>query len=160
MKKLVVILFLVGFSAVSAMAQSTHNIRTSTGLAVKDAQTGCWYGSFSGFRASTSWTEPSPAYPAAANFRGITKVLASGTCVSNKYEFTLLKVASTSDDEIVGVWDVIRNGTTVCSACDGTAYGLSQPAGANYFKVYVDDPWYPGTEDWLFSGYIDSRFDF
>ena len=160
MKKIIVMLFLSIGLSFSITAQSTHNIRTSSGLAVKDAQTGCWYNSFSYFRASTSWTEPSPGYDAAANFRGVAKVFAAGLCAAGFYDFTLLKTASTTDDEIVGTWDVIRNGTTVCAACSGKAYGLNQPAGANYFKVYVDDPLYPGTEDWLFSGYINSRFDF
>lgn len=160
MKKIAVVLFLSVGLSLSIMAQSTHNIRTTTGLAVKDPQTSCWYSSFGYFKASTSWTEPSPSYPAAANFRGLTKVFASGLCTSGIYDFVLLSVTSTTDDEIDGVWDVILNGTTECSACNGKAYGLNQPAGTNYFKVYVDDPSYPGTEDWLFSGYIDSRFDF
>ena len=160
MKKIIVMLCLSVGLSLSIAAQSTHNIRTATSLAVKDAQTNCWYSSFSYFRASTSWTEPSPGYDAAANFRGVAKAFAFGFCASGFYDFTLLKVASTSADEIDGTWDVIRNGTTVCSACSGKAYGLSQPAGTNYFKVYVDDPLYPGTEDWLYSGYIDSRFDF
>jgi hypothetical protein len=150
------------FSAftLTAFAQSTHDIRSTTGLAVKDAQTGCWYSVFSGFRAATSWTEPTPGYPAAAHFRGVTKAGGTVGCATGFYEFALLKVASTSADEIDGVWEVKRNGAVVCGGCNGKAYGLSQPAGPNYYKVYVDDPAFPGTEDWLYSGYISSRFDF
>lgn len=163
MKKIIInVLFatiLLGVFGLTAFGQSTHNIRSTTGLVVKDFQTGCSYGSFSIFRASTSWTEPA-TFPAAGSFRGITKTIAAGACVANKYEFVLLKTATTTADEITGTWDVIRNGSTVCSACNGHAYGLSAPVG-NYYKVYVDDPATPGTtEDWLFSGFISSRFDF
>jgi hypothetical protein len=159
MIKILFAAILLGVFGVTAFAQSTHNIRSTVGLAVKDFQTGCNYGSFSIFRASTSWTEPS-SVPAAGSFRGLTKTIASGACVANRYEFVLLKTGTTTADEITGVWDVIRNGVTVCSACNGHAYGLSAPAG-NYYKVYIDEAATPlTTEDWLFSGFILNRFDF
>jgi hypothetical protein len=55
---------------------------------------------------------------------------------------------------------VYRNGALRCASCIGSAYGLSQAAGVgNYFKIYVGSP-FAYAEDWHFSGYITSRFDY
>jgi len=155
------VLMVVGLFSVSASAQKTHSVWTNNnGLVVADPTTGCNYGTFSGFNMATSWTEPTPGYPAQAHFRGVTKAGAAG-CTTYFYDFRLIKSAATDPDYIKGVWDVYRSGVLVCSACDGIAYGLSSAAGVgNYYKVYVDDPAYPGTENWLYSGYINTRKDF
>lgn len=152
----------VGLFSVSASAQlKTHSVWTNNdGLVIGDPTTGCSYTSFSGFNMATSWTEPTPGYPAQAHFRGVSKAGAVG-CTTYFFDFRLLKTAATDGDSITGVWDVYRSGVLVCAACNGTAYGLSSAAGVgNYYKVYVDDPAYPGTENWLYSGYINVRKDF
>jgi hypothetical protein len=159
------LLMMLGVFSISAMAQSTHSVWTNdNGLVIRDAQTGCNYTSLAAFDMATSWTEPSsPLYASIAHFRGVSKAYAySSVCnTSHFYEFTLYKPISTSTDDIVGYWNVYRDGSLVCNACKGSAYGLSQAAGGvNYYKVYVDDPFYPGTENWLYSGYIDVRKDF
>ena len=167
MKKQTIVTFflmmLLGVFSISAMAQSTHSVWTNNnGLVIRDAQTGCAYTSLAAFDMATSWTEPAPpTYNAVAHFRGVSKAYAySLACNTDHfYEFRLIKTGSTTVDEIKGSWNVYRDGGLVCNACAGTAYGLSSPVG-NYYKVYVDDPFYPGTENWLYSGYIDVRKDF
>ena len=158
------VLMMLGIFSISAMAQSTHSVWTKTdnGLVIRDAETGCKYTNLPSFDMATSWTEPSPpTYPAIAHFRGHSKAIGVvRPCRDHYYEFTLVKTASTTNDEIKGAWNVHRDGVLMCSACDGVAYGLSQPDGVgNYYKVYIDDPVY-GPSTWLFSGYIDARKDF
>jgi hypothetical protein len=157
------VLIMLGIFSVSAMAQSTHSVWTNdNGLVIRDAETGCKYTSLAGFNMATSWTEPAPpTYPAVAHFRGVSKAYGFvRPCTDHEYEFRLVKTASTTNDDIVGAWNVYRDGILMCSGCNGTAYGLSQPAGAgNYYKVYVDDPVF-GPSTWLYSGYIDVRKDF
>jgi hypothetical protein len=157
------VLMMLGIFSISAAAQSTHSVWTNNnGLYVRDATNGCLYSSHSGFNMATSWTEPAPPlYPAVAHFRGVTSAIGfSVTCPTRSYEFRLVKTASATVDNITGAWNVYRNGVLMCNACNGVAYGLSQPAGVNnYYKVYVDDPFY-GAQTWLYSGYIDARKDF
>lgn len=157
------VLMMLGVFSVSAMAQNTHSVWTNdNGLVIRDARTGCDYTSLRAFDMATSWTEPSPpTYPAIAHFRGVSKAYATTPgCSDHFYEFTLIKTASTTNDDIVGVWNVYRDGVLACNTCNGTAYGLSQAAGVgNYYKVYIDDPFF-GAQTWLYSGYIDQRKDF
>lgn len=150
--------------SLTASAQpKTRSVWTNAnGLAIGDATNGCWYSSFSGFNMATSWTEPfSPTNPADAHFRGVAKAVGfSLACVTRSYDFRLVASSATTDDQIDGTWDVYRNGVLMCSACNGSAYGLSQAAGAgNYYKLYIDDPFF-GPQTWLYSGYIDQRKDF
>jgi hypothetical protein len=158
------ILIVVALFSVSAMAQPfTHSVWTNNnGLVVRDAQTGCAYPSFSGFNMATSWTEPfNPTNPADAHFRGVTKAGGAGiACGVRFYDFRLVASTATTNDQIDGTWDIYRNNVLVCSACTGSAYGLSGAAGAgNYYKLYIDDPFF-GPQTWLYSGYIDQRKDF
>jgi hypothetical protein len=157
------VLITLGIFSVSAMAQNTHSVWTNNnGLVIRDAQTGCYYTSLAAFDMATSWTEPSPpGYAAIAHFRGVSKAYATTPgCSDHYYEFTLIKTASTTNDDIFGAWNVYRDGVLMCNACKGTAYGLSQAAGVgNYYKVYIDDPVF-GPQTWLYSGYIDQRKDF
>lgn len=157
-------LIVIGLFAMSASAQSTHSVWTNdNGLAIGDAETGCWYQSLRAFDMATSWTEPAPpTYPAVAHFRGVSKAYAySHACpTDHSYEFRLVRTSSTTVDEIKGLWNVYRDGILKCNACSGKAYGLSSPAGVgNYYKVYIDDPIF-GPSTWLYSGYIDQRKDF
>ena len=153
----------IAVMSMSAEAQRTRSVWTnSNGLYIVDATNGCQYSSFSGFEAATSWTEPfSPTNPADAHFRGVAKAVGfSLGCQTRFYDFRLVVSSATTDDQIDGKWDVYRNGILMCSACTGSAYGLSQAAGAgNYYKVYVDDPVF-GPQTWLYSGYLDQRKDF
>jgi hypothetical protein len=157
------VLITLGIFSVSAMAQSTHSVWTNdNGLYVVDAETGCEYKRLRAFDMATSWTEPAPpTYPAVAHFRGVTKAYGStAACGDHGYEFRLVRTAATTVDDINGLWNVYRDGTLMCNLCNGTAYGLSQPAGVgNYYKVYVDDPIF-GPATWLYSGFIDVRKDF
>lgn len=158
-------LLTLGMLSMSASAQpNTHSVWTNlNGLYIFDATNGCQYTSFSGFNMATSWTEPfSPTNPADAHFRGIAKAIGPifGPCPTRVYDFRLVASTTTSNDQIDGTWDIFRNGVLVCSACNGSAYGLSQAAGVgNYYKVYVDDP-FAGPQTWLYSGLLDQRKDF
>lgn len=155
------VLMVVGLFTVSASAQPfTHSVWTNNnGLVIVDPTSGCNYTGFSGFNMATSWTEPTPGYPAQAHFRGVSKAGAIG-CTTYFYDFRLIDSASTDPDYIKGTWDIYRSGVLVCSSCDGVAYGLSSAAGVgNYYKVYIDDPFY-GSNAWLYSGYINVRKDF
>jgi hypothetical protein len=157
------VLIMLGIFSVSATAQSTHSVWTNNnGLVIRDAETGCEYTTLPSFNMATSWTEPAPpTYPAVAHFRGVSKAIGFvRPCTDHSYEFRLVKTASTTNDDIVGAWNVYRDGVLKCSGCNGTAYGLSAAAGVgNYYKVYVDDPVF-GPSTWLYSGYIDTRKDF
>lgn len=166
MKKQTIAIFLVlmvvGLFSVSASAQRTHSVWTNdNGLVVRDPTNGCSYTSLARFNMATSWTEPTPPnYPAEAHFRGVTRILfTTVSCPASSFEFRLVRSSATDADSITGRWNVYRDGTLMCNGCAGVAYGLSGAIG-NYYKVYVDDPAYPGTENWLYSGYIDARKDF
>lgn len=164
MNKRIVVTFLalmvVGLLSVPAMAQlNTHSIWTNdNGLVIGDAKTGCEYYSLAAFDMATSWTEKTPGYPAQAHFRGVSKAYGfSLACTDHFYEFSLNNSVGTDSDTIKGYWDVIRDGTLMCSACPGNAYGLSAGVG-NYYKLVIDDPLY--VPDWYYIGYIDQRKDF
>ncbi len=156
----IVALFAIGLLSGSALAQATHSIWTNdNGLVIRDGETGCEYTSLRAFDMATSWTEPTPGYPAQAHFRGVSKAYGYvRPCLDHFYEFTLVKSASTSSDDIIGAWDVYRDGILMCDDCDGIAYGLSAGTGA-YYKVVIDDPVY-GSGAWYYIGYIDQRKDF
>jgi hypothetical protein len=140
---------LVLFPATAAMAQSTHNVWSTSPLYVIDAQTGTTYSSFLSGNASAAWTQGTTN----AYFHAVAVVT-----TSLNYDFQLVSVTSTNGDEINGLYDIRRNGTLVCTGCVGKAYGLSGVVG-NYFKLYVGSP--AGyAEKWHYSGYITSRFDF
>jgi hypothetical protein len=152
----------LGMLSISVSAQVfTHSVWTNlNGLYITDATNGCTYTSFGSFNMATSWTEPfSPTNPADAHFRGVGKAAGfSFLCPTRFYDFRLVASTTTKPDIIDGTWDVYRNGVLMCSACNGTAYGLSSPVGLGY-KLYVDDPVF-GPQTWLYAGVIDQRKDF
>ena len=157
------VLLITGLISVSAMAQvSTHNVRTydSGGVQVNDptAGFGCGYLTFEKFRMITSWTEPTPGYPAQAHFRGAAITDAGEPCGSHFYEFTLNESTATTSSTITGYWDISRDGTLLCAGCSGQVSGLNQ-AVTNSYSLVIDDPFY-GTGAWLYSGLIDQRDDF
>lgn len=152
-------LILAGLLPAAAFAQlSTHSVWTNShGNQIDDADNGCSYTILKKFNMATSWTEKTPGYAAQAHFRGVS--LAYGWthfCNNHYYEFSLNNSTATTIDDITGYWDVYRDGVLMCSACDGTAYGLSAPTG-NYYKLVINDP-LGGT--WYYSGFIDQRKDF
>ncbi|ATB42865.1 hypothetical protein CYFUS_008344 [Cystobacter fuscus] len=70
------------------------------------------------------------------------------------YAFQLVSVtAPTTADEIVGLWNVSKNGAPLCTGCAGSAYGLSLPLNS-YFKIYV------GNYSYHLSGFITNRYDY
>ena len=140
---------LVLFTTTTAFAQSTHSVWSTSPLYLIDDSTNTQYSSFVSGDMATAWTEGTTN----DYFRAYAVV--SSTL---NYEFELVSVIGTGGDEINGLYDIKRNGTLVCDDCVGKAYGLSGSVG-NYFKLYVGTP--SGyAEDWHYSGYITSRYDF
>jgi hypothetical protein len=163
-KTIIAILFtlvLAGLLPAPAIAGvNTHSIWTNDhGRELWDAENGCSYGDFKKFNMATSWTEPTPGYAAQAHFRGVTYAYGlTHFCNNHYYEFSLNRSTATTNTDITGYWDVYRDGTLMCGACDGIAYGLNGATGS-YYKLLIDDPIYgPGT--WYYSGFIDQRKDF
>ncbi len=141
-------LIITGLVSVSAAAQANpHSVWTfdGGGRQVTDPDLPCDFTTFEKFRMITSWTEPTPGYPAQAHFRGAAVIDEKDHCApGNFYEFVLIQSTTTNFSSIVGYWDVYRNGVLMCSACTGSANGLSTPV-TTYYKVTVDDPVYgPG----------------
>lgn len=153
-------LIITGMISVPAMAQlSSHSVWTQNSFRqVDDPDLPCSYTTMTKFRVLSSWTEPTPGYPAQAHFRGFALSNRFNPCGAHTYEFTLIRSTVTLVNNIQGDWDVYRDGTLVCSACNGSANGVGQAVG-NYYKVTIDDPVY-GPGAWFFSGYIDVRDDF
>ena len=156
-------LLAIGIFSVSAAAfDHTHSVWTnnSGGVTMVDPDIGCQATSFHKFRAITSWTEISPGYNAEAHFRGFASfnVFFPGPCGVHTYEFTLTSASATSASAITGTWDVIRDGSVLCSACSGSVTGLNQVV-TNSYDLLIDDPVY-GPAAWEFKGLIDVRDDY
>ncbi len=138
------------FPATSAFAQSTHSVWSTKPLYLIDYSTSTQYSSFLSGDMATAWTEGGGG---TAYFRAYAVV-----STTLNYDFELVSVTGTDGDSIDGLYDIKRNGTLVCDDCVGKAYGLSGSVG-NYFKLYVGTP--SGyAENWHYSGYITSRYDF
>lgn len=151
---------IAGLLSVSAAAQlSTHSVWTNNnGLVIVDASNGCENTILEKFDMATSWTEPTPGYPAQAHFRGVSH--AEGFvhgCGPHYYEFSLNSSVYTDSDLIKGYWDVYRDGVLKCSSCGGNAVALSGSVGS-YYKLAIWDPTYSAY--WSYVGYIDQRKDF
>ncbi len=129
---------------------STHSIWSNKPLFVKNGKTKKEYKTFKKGNAAALWTENTD--------KGYVHAVAQ-VATGDTYEFILVAIGTGNDEYITGLWDVKLNGTLVCNGCVGKAYGLNQPIGTNYVKIYiVDSICYK--ELWHFSGYITSRFDF
>jgi hypothetical protein len=163
MKKTVLTFFalvVMGALSVSAMAQvKTHSVWTNdNGYVIEDPQLGCDFTTLKSFDMATSWTEPTPGYPAQAHFRGVSKAYGlTRLCGNHSYEFVLNNSVGTDGDTIKGYWDISRDGVLVCSLCPGNAFGVGAPVG-NYYKLIIDDPF--AVANWYYVGYIDQRKDF
>ena len=141
-------ILIVTFSGM-ALARPTHMVGSTRPLSLVAGAGGPHFGVFAGGNAGFAWTEGAPGAFAHA-------LVTVAPALS--YEFMLVSTTSSDGDSITGRWNVKKNGMLVCTNCIGKAYGLSGPIG-NAFKIYV------GTravyaENWHYSGYITSRFDF
>ncbi len=116
-------------------------------LYVRDGETGKWFTPDLGYSAS-SWQEGTE--------QAFSHAVAFGN--GHLYEFRLVTVSTSDNDEIGKLWDVYKDGTLACDDCVGKVYGLSGSIG-DYFKIYVGTPSAYG-EIWHFSGYITNRFDY
>lgn len=138
-------LALTSFSATAAPTGSVHSIWSHQPFTLKD--NGVWLTPTRG-NAIVSWTTDPLSSGDSAFFNAI--VYAGST----KYEFRLKSVASTSDFEIDGIFDIYKNSILVAPSLPGKVYGLDQPAGNHYFKFY------DSAEQWNVSAFINSRFDY
>ncbi|HEV7666937.1 MAG TPA: hypothetical protein VGS22_00310 [Thermoanaerobaculia bacterium] len=116
-------------------------------LAVRDGATGVWSTPTLGY-SSSNWQE------------GTSQAFSHAVALSDGhlYEFRLVTVSTSDNDQIGKLWDVYKDGVLACNDCVGKVYGLSGPIGA-YFKIYVGTP-FAYAELWHFSGYITNRFDY
>ncbi len=128
----------------------THSIWSQKPYVVIDGDSNTQCTSFNKGDAAALWTENTRD-----GFFQVAVEVSSG----DTYEFTLVAIGTSDADRITGFWDVKRNGMLVCIGCVGQAYGLNQPSGNDYFKIYIGDP-LCYKELWHFSGYITNRFDF
>jgi len=136
----------IGMSGSAAPSQYVHGIFSQTPLYVQDGTTGSWLTATSG-NAIASWTEVPLSSGNQAFFNAISFV---GT---DRYEFRLVHVTSTTASQINGKFDIYKNFTLVASGITGSVYGLNQPVGG-YFKFY------DSTSSWHVSGYITDRLDY
>jgi|GEM_PF-847847 len=142
----VVMMMSIGLSSSAAPSQYVHGVFSTTPLYVLDGTTGTWLTATSG-NAIASWTE----VPLASGNQGFFNAIVN--VGSDRYEFRLIHLTSTTVDQINGQYDIYKNYVKVAAAVPGTVYGLSQPIG-NYFKFYNS------TSTWHVSAYITNRLDY
>lgn len=136
-------------SAVSAKLLPVHSIWSDNRpIGINDGETGKSYEAVRGYSV-TSWQEFTPQA-----FSHAVGVADNGSL----YEFRLTSVTSSDAAEILGRWDIYRNGVLVCGSCIGKVYGVNGAIG-DYFKIYVGTP-FAYAELWHFSAYITNRFDY
>ncbi|WP_224369206.1 hypothetical protein [Hyalangium versicolor] len=125
-----------------AWSSPVHSVWSNAGLQIKDP-TG-WYSTLSA-NCALSWNQSTGFAFANAH---------ATSTAGDVYDFQLVSTtASTTADQIVGTWNVIKNGTVLCANCTGSAYGLSSGVG-NYFKIYVNG------ETYGLSAYITSAYHY
>jgi hypothetical protein len=142
----ILLLLSLGLSASAAPSAYVHGIFSEKPLYVQDGITGKWLNATAG-NAIASWTEQPLKSGNQAFYNAIVEV------GSDRYEFRLVSLGGTTNDEIKGKFDIYKNFTKVASGIPGTVYGLSQPVGS-YYKFYDD------TFKWHVSGYITDRLDY
>ena len=142
------------FAGTAAIAANVHSIGSNDTMYLNDYDTGIWYNNTIGTAVVSWYDTPDTGYC----YARIRPALSPYKLV---YEFELVDVWTTNDDEIWGLWDVYRNGTLVVDGHEGKAYGLDLPVG-DYFKIYIADnpPPAPWAEEWHMSAYIVDRFDY
>jgi hypothetical protein len=141
----------------------THSVWTEDDpVSVRDGDTGCSYSTtIEKYRSITSWSEEGPPlYPAIAHFRGVALISVASIfpCTDHFYDFRLIEATQTDKENIVGTWDIYRDGTLVCSGCTGTASNLNAAVSSAY-NVDIDDP-VNGVGAWQFYANVNSRYDF
>jgi hypothetical protein len=139
----------------------THSVWTEDQPnSVRDGNTGCSYTHIEKWRSITSWSEEGPPlYPAIAHFRGVVVGASSFFhCGTHDYDFRLIDASQTDKENIVGTWDVYRDGSLACSGCTGTASNLNAAVSTTYF-VDIDDP-VNGTGAWQFYADVTQSYGF
>ncbi|PTL82694.1 hypothetical protein [Vitiosangium sp. GDMCC 1.1324] len=125
-----------------AWSGPVHNVWSTSPFFIKDGNN--TYNATSG-NSALSWNE-STGY-AFANARATSSL-------GDVYEFQLVSTtATTTSYEIVGTWNVTKNGSPLCTNCTGSAYGLNMGVGS-YFKIYVSG------ETYGLSAYVTSVFNY
>ena len=69
------------------------------------------------------------------------------------YEFELAAVKTSTDESIIGLFNIRKDGIIVAKEIPGKLYGLAQPLN-DYFKFYSDDM------QWHMSAFITYRIDY
>lgn len=118
----------------------THTIISEKALGIDIP--GVDFSDISGYTA-ISWTEGS------ANAFFSSKITAD----KDVYELELLSVEKSNSYEIVGLFNIKKNGKLLAEGLKGRLYGLSNDEG-DYFKFYSEG------EKYHMSGYITKRIDF
>ncbi len=144
---------------------TVHGIWSMDAMLLQDPLTCTSYQEFSASSCAMAWKEAPPMDslpPAWSAFFNASVVPATPIALS--YEFRLVSLNFSSVDEINGTWMVFRNRMLVSRTCRGSAYGLNQGPGRNYFKLVCTDPSAPSVcaaiPQWLFIGYITERYDY
>lgn len=145
----ILILLVLGIASL-AFAADVHVVITEKPIFVKDGDTGQKYSNVKGY-CTINWKD-------GINY-GFCYAYATIEKKKLVYEFLLVSIASTNDNEIKGRFDIKRNGVLVAHNVKGRAYGFTGPVGSGYFKIYCGDTAHYG-EKWHFSGYITHKFDY
>lgn len=121
-----------------------HEIISEKPLYLKDADTDTWYENVNG-KVLLKWNSEVAKY----------SLLDANLQVADKlsYQFELVCGESSSDDSVIGFFNIKRNGKLVASQIHGQLYGLNAAVG-EYFKFYSDD------FNWHFSAYVTYRNDY
>jgi hypothetical protein len=122
------------------IGQQPPNIIIGRPYLVHDLETDAWILNASG-RCIVAW-QP-----------GTTTAIFFFIARSNEtYIFSSAEVFNSTDSEIWGRWNVLKDGRFVCDRCIGHAYGLDEGTG-RYFKLYIGNQttYYEG---WHCSGWI------
>jgi hypothetical protein len=142
MKSSRLLIALCALFPVAAWSDPVHNVWATSPLVVADAS-----GSYTATSANCSFSWNENTLQAFANARATT---ASG----DVYAFQLVSVtANTTSSEIIGTWNVSKNGVALCTRCEGSAYGLGGGVGS-YFKIYV------GNSTYHLSARVTSAYDY
>lgn len=147
--KSIALLALSMLSVQAFAADPVHSIESEKPLYLHDYDWGYTWSSFYEGNSVSSWQEGTPQA-----FSHVGAITAKKV----EYEFKLVDVSFSDDDEIEGLFDIYRNGVLMCNDCVGKAYGLDGAIG-DYFKIYVGTP-FAYAENWHYSGYITHRFDY
>lgn len=128
---------------ITSLKCCSHKIISDKPYYLKDADTDTWYDKVKG-KVLIEWNSKIPGY----------SLLKAELQVSDSlnYQFELVSAENSSDDSIIGTFNIKRNGKLVAANIYGQLYGLNAKEG-DYFKFYSDD------FNWHFSAYVTCRID-